>query len=154
MPTGKESPDAMPRVVLDTNVLIADAYNPRSSSASVVAACLDGRAEAVVSPAVVEEYEFILPRAVRGRPWRERLAALLAAAHRVEPAEVPAVVAADPSDDHLFAAARAGGASAVVTNDAAVLAVGAFEGALVLTPRAFADTLGPPPAQPGRRGDR
>jgi predicted nucleic acid-binding protein len=133
----------MSRIVLDTNVLIADAYNPRSSSAAIVAACLDGRLGVVVSAAVIDEYEFILPRAIRGRPWRDRLDALLAVAIRVEPAETPAVVAADPSDDRLFAAALAGGASAIVTNDAEVLRVGVFEGVRVLTPRAIAGTLGP-----------
>jgi predicted nucleic acid-binding protein len=52
------------RVVLDTNVLVAAAYNPRSASRQVVEACLGGGLTPVVSGALRREYEFIL----YGRP--------------------------------------------------------------------------------------
>ncbi len=126
-------------VVIDTNVLIADAYNPSSSSARVVSSCLDGRLVAVVSPALRSEYEWILPRAIRRPDWRGRFAAWLSRAREVEPGEVPPVVPEDPSDDMLFAAAIAGGAEAIVTNDARVLAVGQFRGIRVITPGRFLD---------------
>lgn len=124
----------MDRVVLDTNVLVADAYNPGSSSARVVGDCLSGTIEAVVSPALREEYEFILSRAVRGRDWRARLGALLAVAEVVEPAAVPRVVEADASDDILFATALEGGAGVVLTNDEGVLAVGEYRGVRAVRP--------------------
>ena len=41
---------AVRRVVLDTNVLVAAAYNPRSASRHVVEACLGCRLMAVLSP--------------------------------------------------------------------------------------------------------
>jgi predicted nucleic acid-binding protein len=124
----------MTRVVVDTNVLVGAAYNPGSASARVVAACLDGRLRAVVSPAVRGEYEHILPRAVRVPGWEDRLARFLASAVEVEPEGVGRVVAADPADDALFAAAVAGGARAVVTNDRPVLAVGSYRGVAVIRP--------------------
>jgi predicted nucleic acid-binding protein len=109
------------RVVLDTNVLIGALYNPGSASARIFAACLEGRLCAVVSPALGAEYARIIPRAVRRPGWEGPFARFLDAAVHVEPAEAVHVVAADPSDDALFAAAVAGGAAAVVTNDRPVL---------------------------------
>jgi predicted nucleic acid-binding protein len=98
------------RVVLDTNVLVAAAYNPRSASRRVVEACLGGGLTAVVSSALRREYEFILARAARGRPYLERIHQLLDRAEVVEPAQTPRVVPDDPGDDKLVAAARAAGA--------------------------------------------
>jgi predicted nucleic acid-binding protein len=61
--------EGVKRVVLDTNVLVAAAYNPDSASRRVVEACLGGELTAVLSPALRREYEFILSRTIRGRPY-------------------------------------------------------------------------------------
>jgi putative PIN family toxin of toxin-antitoxin system len=121
------------RVVLDTNVLVAAAYNPGSASRRVVEACLAGELTAVLSPALRREYEHILPRAVRGQPYLETLRRLLDRAEVVEPAETHRVVPDDPDDDKLVAVALAAGAS-LVTNDAHLLAVAGHEGLRVLRP--------------------
>src|SRR5262249_56633565 len=92
------------RVVLDTNVLVAAAYNPHSASRRVVEACLRGELTAVLSPALRREYDFILGRAVRGQPFRDQLQRLLEAADGVEPGATPRVVADQPGDDKLVAA--------------------------------------------------
>jgi len=101
---------AVRRVVLDTNVLVAAAYNPRSASRRVVEACLGGGLTAAVSRALRREYEFVLARAARGRAYLERVDQLLDGAEVVEPARTPRVVPADPEDDKLVAAALAAGA--------------------------------------------
>jgi putative PIN family toxin of toxin-antitoxin system len=124
---------AVTRVVLDTNVLVAAAYNPGSASRRVVEACLDGELTAVLSPALRHEYEFILARAARGRPYLQRLRRLLDGAEVARPARTPRVVPDDPEDDKLVAAALAAGA-AVVTNDAHLLALAGHEGLSVLRP--------------------
>jgi putative PIN family toxin of toxin-antitoxin system len=131
----------VPRVVIDTNVLVGAAYNPGSASARVVAACLDGRLVAVVSPALLGEYAWILPRAVRGAGRLEPVERFLAVAVEVVPAETVPVVAGDPADDALFAAAVAGGARAIVTNDRPVLEVGSFRGVAVIRPSECAAAL-------------
>ena len=97
---------AVRRVVLDTNVLVAAAYNPASASRRVVEACLAGELTPVVSGALLREYEFILARAARGRPYLERIHQLLGGAEVVEPAQTPRVVPDDPGDDKLVAAVR------------------------------------------------
>jgi putative PIN family toxin of toxin-antitoxin system len=121
------------RVVLDTNVLVAAAYNPASASRRVVEACLDGELAAVLSTALRREYEFILARAVRGRPYLERIHRLVDGAQVVEPAQTPRVVADDPDDDKLVSAALAAGAT-LVTNDAHLLAIAGHEGLKVVRP--------------------
>jgi putative PIN family toxin of toxin-antitoxin system len=123
----------MTRIVLDTNVLVAAAYNPGSASRRVVEACLKGERTAVLSPALRREYEFVLSRAARGQPYRERLQQLLEKAEVVLPDSAPRVVPEDPDDDKLVAAARAAGA-ALVTNDAHLLALAGHEGLKVVRP--------------------
>jgi putative PIN family toxin of toxin-antitoxin system len=121
------------RVVLDTNVLVAAAYNPASASRRVVEACLGGQLVAVLSPALRREYEFILAHAARGRPYLERIHRLVDGAEVVEPAQTPRVVAGDPEDDKLVSAALAAGAT-LVTNDAHLLAIAGHEGLKVVRP--------------------
>jgi putative PIN family toxin of toxin-antitoxin system len=121
------------RVVLDTNVLVAAAYNSASASRRVVEACLDGELAAVLSPALRREYEFILARAARGRPYLERVHRLVNGAQVVEPAQTPRVVAGDPEDDKLVSVALAAGAI-LVTNDAHLLAMAGHEGLKVVRP--------------------
>ncbi len=121
------------RVVLDTNVLVAAAYNPASASRRVVEACLGGNLTAVLSPALRREYEFVLARAARGRPYADAIHRLLDRAEVVEPAQTPRVVPDDPEDDKLVAAALAAGAT-LVTNDAHLLAVAGHKGLQVARP--------------------
>lgn len=132
----------MRRAVLDTNVLIGALYNPSSASARIASACRAGRLTMVVSPALRDEYEAILPRAVRVPGWRGRFDELMGRAVVVHPAEVPIVVRGDPSDDMLFAAAVAGGAEAIVTNDRLLLQSGPYRGVRVVSPRWYAEELG------------
>jgi predicted nucleic acid-binding protein len=123
---------AVRRVVLDTDVLVAAAYNPRSASRHVIEACLGGELTPVLSPALRREYEFILARAAHRRPYLERIHQLLDGAEVVEPAQTPRVVPDDPGDDKLVAALAAG--VALVSNDAHLLALADREGLEVVRP--------------------
>jgi putative PIN family toxin of toxin-antitoxin system len=124
---------AVTRVVLDTNVLVAAAYNPRSASRRVVDACLEGELTPVLSGALRREYEFILDRAARSRPYLEKIQRVLNSAEVVEPAQTPRVVPDDPEDDKLVAVARAAGA-VLISNDAHLLALAGHEGLMVVRP--------------------
>jgi predicted nucleic acid-binding protein len=69
----------MLRIVLDTNVLVGAAYAEHSASAQIAEACLAGRLEPVLSPQLRDEYEWILPKAIRLPHWRARYHRLLIA---------------------------------------------------------------------------
>jgi predicted nucleic acid-binding protein len=120
-------------VVLDTNVLVAAAYDTRSASRQVVEACLGGELTPVLSGAVRREYEFILARAAHGRPYLEQIHRSLDGAEVVEPAQTPRVVPDDPGDDKLVAAALAA-VAALVSNDGHLLALAGREGLEVVRP--------------------
>jgi putative PIN family toxin of toxin-antitoxin system len=142
------------RVVLDTNLLVAAAYNPASASRRLVEACLRGELSAIISPAVRREYEHILARAVRGGRYAEPLRAFLERAAVVEPAAVPRVVPDDSDDDKLVALALAAGA-VLVTNDAHLLAVAGHRGLRVVRPGELpAKTAGTNPTARPQKGEQ
>lgn len=114
------------RVILDTNVLVAAAYAPKSASRRIVEACLAGEVTAVASGAIRREYEMILARAVRVEGYDDQLSSLIAGMETVEPSEVPRRVPDDPDDDKFLAAAVEGGADWIVTNDRHLLALNPF----------------------------
>ena len=127
------------RVVLDTNVLVGDAYAEGSASARIVEACLDGWLEPVISPQLCDEYERILPRAIRMPHWRERYDRLLGRAILVEPPSVPRLIVDDPSDDMLVATALTGQARALITNDRHLLGLGAERWIWIARPGEFVE---------------
>lgn len=108
------------RVVLDTNVLIAAAWNKGSASRKIVEACLEGKTmRAVSSPALRKEYEFIVSRAARKSKYRKSLQRLIERAEVVEcDARASGIeVPADPEDAKVLATAIAGKADALIGND-------------------------------------
>jgi len=125
------------RVVLDTNVLIGAAYAPNSASRWVVDACLRGELAAVVSPALLQEYDMILRQAVRVRSYDAAIGQLLREAAVAEPTDTPRVVANDPADDKLIAAALAGSAVAIVTNDRHLLDLDPYDTLRIVRPTDF-----------------
>ncbi len=58
-----------------------------------------------------------------------------------EPRPLPTPVCRDPDDDWVLATAIAGGAEAIVTGDADLLALGVFQGIRILSPRQFLQGL-------------
>jgi putative PIN family toxin of toxin-antitoxin system len=131
----------MRRIVLDTNVLVAAAYAQASASRRIVQACLQGELVAVASPAVKCEYESILARAVRRPGYERQLADLLERMELVEPGDVPRVVPEDPEDDKFLAAAAAGRAGWIITNDQHLLAISTYRQIQILPPSTFAAQL-------------
>ena len=80
----------MIRAVIDTNVLVAALLSPHADSATVrsLAAIVDGKAEALVSPEILSEYRAVLSRAKFGFP-PERVASVLKVFGRLGKATFP-----------------------------------------------------------------
>jgi putative PIN family toxin of toxin-antitoxin system len=127
----------VPRIVIDTNVLVASAYHPHSASGRIVDACCRGERTMVVSPAIRSEYDRILPRAIPQPERRKAIDELLTLAIAVQPGHTPRLVPDDPDDDKFMAAAVAAGAVAVVTSDEHLLRLDAYEGIRILQPERF-----------------
>ncbi len=137
-------PGIRPRVVVDTNVLMGGLIATRKASGRVLGLWLDGRVEAVLSPAVREEYQKIFRR-MRFGPRRDvarreaMLKRLLASEHvrEVHPTRRLDVVAACPADNRLIECAVTGRARYVISQDHHLLDVGEFEGVEMVTARDF-----------------
>ena len=107
----------IPRVLLDTNVLVAASYAPHSAARKIVDACLAGQLQAVASRAVYHEYDLIVDKAVRVSGYREQLAIWRTNLEVVAPRSVGRVVRDDPDDDKFVAAALGGRVRWLITND-------------------------------------
>ena len=81
----------MIRAVIDTNVIVAALLSPHVDSATVrsLAAIVDGKAEAIVSPQILAEYRVVLSRAKFGFP-AERVASVLKVFESLGKATLPA----------------------------------------------------------------
>jgi putative PIN family toxin of toxin-antitoxin system len=129
--------EAVPRIVLDTDALVAAAYAEQSASRHILEACLRGEVQAVISPALQREYQYIVSRAVRRRDFSDLFQRFLEKAEVVEPVETPRVVPEDPNDDKLVAAALAGAADAIVSNDHHLLGLDPCGQLRILRPAEF-----------------
>jgi putative PIN family toxin of toxin-antitoxin system len=133
----REDAPPPPKVVLDTNTLVANAYAERSASRRIVEACLCGDLVAVLSPALRREYERILAVAVRVHGHDGALQQFLQQALVVEPAETPRVVPDDPEDDKLLAVTIAAGADVIVSSDRHLLGLDPYGSVRIVRPTAF-----------------
>jgi putative PIN family toxin of toxin-antitoxin system len=127
----------IPRIVLDTNVLVAAAYAPASASRTIVEACLRGELAAIVSAETVREHRHILQRAIRSGDYRQRLDELLLSSETVVLKRMPRHVPDDPEDDKFLAVARAGRANWIVTNDHHLLTLDPYWDVRIVRPNTF-----------------
>lgn len=126
----------MLRLLIDTNVLVASAYNSGSASRKIVNGVRVGTFCFILSEDILREYERVLPKAVRSDAARTQLWDLIRHAERVTATDTPAVTA-DRSDDKFLAAALAAEADAIITSDQHLLVVHPYHGIEILQPVAF-----------------
>ena len=138
------------RVVLDTNVIVSAFLVALGAPALIGAAWRAGCFDLIVSPAILAEYTHTLgyPRLVRRHHFSSKRIDQEVEIFRklgimVEPDNVPAVIAEDPDDDHILAAAVTGHADYIVTRDPDLLTREQYRSIRILTPAAFARQLLP-----------
>ncbi len=127
----------MRRIVLDTNVLVASAYDELSASWQIIDAVIRGELTAVVSPRLRREYLQILRQAVRIRGHEEQMQRFLDACLEVHPRGRRRHVPEDRQDDKVVDSALTGQADAIVSNDQHLLELDPYEGVRVLRPSQF-----------------
>ena len=137
------------RLVLDTNVVVS-ALLWRGTPFRLLSALRTATdARLFASAALIEELAEVLIRPVPsgrlgllGLTARTVVADYIAIVEMVAPPTVPAVVAVDPDDDQVIAAAVAARADAIVTGDRHLLALDAFAGITIITPAEAMRALG------------
>lgn len=134
------------RVVLDAVILVRGLINPSGLWGRLVFAQADSY-NWVVSPAIVNEFLEVLRRPELVRKYREVpsrnlpwVLAQIATAKMVEPDEIPRVCR-DPGDDKFLAAALAGNAAYIVSEDRDLLDLMEYEGITILSAEAFLKVL-------------
>lgn len=136
------------RVVLDTNVVVSSYLVHVGPSARILSAWRNQQFELVVSSALLAEYERALNydrvrrrHGLSAEQIARNIEDLGQLAILVEPETVPAIIAADPDDDQVLAAAVAGEAEFIVSGDRHLLDLRQHAGIRVLSPAAFATLL-------------
>jgi putative PIN family toxin of toxin-antitoxin system len=129
------------RIVLDTNVVLSALLWRGTPYRLLEAARQREQVQLFTSTVLLEELAEILVRlapakrlAIIGRTARQVLADYVDVADLVTPLAVPSVIAADPDDDHVIAAAVAAEADLIVSGDRHLLALGTHQSIRIVTP--------------------
>lgn len=140
------------RLLLDTNLLVSGALSQGGLPRQLLDAARAGHFELCTSEHLLSELQRVLGypklagRLARAQTSAEfivtQLRALAVVVHT--PAEVPHVIATDPDDDHVLAAAVAAHADLIVSGDARdVLPLGSYQGIPIVTARQAWERLAP-----------
>lgn len=128
--------------VLDTNVLVSGLGWPRSLPGRVVDWAIQGRFVLVTTTPLLDEFERVLayPKLAQAIGEPDELVGLVAEiAVVVEPDRVLEIIQDDPADNRVLEAAVSANADYIVSGDSDLLEIGSFEGARIVTARAFID---------------
>jgi len=126
------------RVVFDSNIFVSAMAFPGGRADAALQRILDGTVILLVSPAIIDEVLRVLAEKFsRDREELSRAALLLTElGETVRPVERLALLADDP-DNRILECAVAGKATAIVTGDKAMLALGEIRSIVIMTLRDY-----------------
>jgi putative PIN family toxin of toxin-antitoxin system len=132
------------RIVLDTTVLISALVSSSGTPAQILARCLAGELELLISPDSIIELSRVLPYSPirkRLKYTDEQVEAFVAFLEEVAvtltpPTEIRAVPD-DADDDKFVSLALAGEAQYIISGDDHLLRIGQYQGVTILKPASF-----------------
>ena len=134
----------MPRVVLDVNVLVSSLINRRSPPGRLRAAWRRGELTMITSDVIIAKTDEVLhrPHIFNTFPITEKDIDALLHALRAQAIQTPhvldlQVVPNDPEDDNIIIAAVEGHADCIISGDAHLKRLEAYEGIPILSPAEF-----------------
>lgn len=128
----------MPRVVLDTNVIVSGLLFGGIPQA-IVQAALSESFDLAISPSLLDELERVLKTKFPHR-WeaiQDTLEALREIASSVTPSEEVTRISEDPADNRVLECAISAHADAIISGDKHLLVLKRFRGIPILSPTAF-----------------
>ncbi len=138
----------IPRVVLDTNVLVSGTIATQGFPSRIFDAAVSKEIVLVISPYILAEYFDVLKRphivkkysilSERARIFTEYLQKR---AKQVNPSSIERVIFDDAKDDAILACADAGKAQYVVSGDEHLVQLREYKGIQILTPREFVEQV-------------
>jgi uncharacterized protein len=126
----------MERVVIDTNVFVAAAFNPQSAAARIIACLRDGCLQLVWNRQTRAEAEMILRR-IPGLDWQGCAALFHPEGEFAGSTDNDGFAVIPDRSDRKFAALSAAARTPLVTNDSDLLVHRGAAGIEALTPREF-----------------
>lgn len=130
------------RVLLDTNVFVAAYWAPRSASARLIGACIEGRVQAYYSQPVKREVMRMLGQIRVRESYTQSLEPFWEAAVEVQGVAVDSIQIDDPDDRKFLEAAMGGEVDFLATNDVHLLRVRYVGRTEILKPASLMRTLG------------
>jgi uncharacterized protein len=131
------------KVVFDTNVLLA-AFLTEGLCAKLLTRARKRQFELVLCPCVLTEFKRIMTKKLKAN-HEETVSAIALLTEAAQSVVTPDTevhgVCRDKSDDQVLACARAAAAVYLVTGDADLLVLEAFEGVRIVSPRDFEGML-------------
>lgn len=128
---------AKTRVVLDTNVLVAAHFNPRSASNRILELCQRKKLVLVLTSHILKEFSLIMRNISARKSFRKRMDKIISQAILIKKAPRVNIVSGDPEDNKFLSCALAGKADYIITSDKHLLVLRKFKGTKIVKPVQF-----------------
>lgn len=126
------------KIVLDTNLLVAAYFNPRSASATIIERCLnDSSFQTLYTKGMRREANLILRNIRASKSYRERVGRVFELGKRVDKIEKHMLIKDDPEDNKFLDCAISARADYIVTNDEHMLKLSRIPKLSIVKPTEF-----------------
>jgi uncharacterized protein len=136
----------MPKVILDTNVVISAFLKAESNPALILAFCLEGALTLCVSAEIWQEYRGVLRREKFQGLDQESIEKLLSLIQQqaiwVSPRIPVNILSRDPTDNKFLECALASQADYLITGNTRHFPLKKFQGTRIINPKDFIDLIG------------